>query len=252
MIHGGGYMTLSKSAIRPAQTRFLLSKGVLPVSLDHRLCPEINIIDGPMSDVRDGVGWARSALPRIALGQGIAVDTDKVAIIGWSTGGHLAMTTAWTTVEAGMAPPSVILSFYGASDLEALGRSPVLQNQQLTQTDLVVITAANGDLGQTFPGRTISIARIRASLAPKPVSDTVEYFVSLNLTPFSYRSHLTTCPPSPTRVPISAGLRPETRAQNSSSQSSKKAMVSPSCSMDRQLSPILTITTQARSRLVAA
>ncbi|KAL8898075.1 MAG: hypothetical protein Q9207_006891 [Kuettlingeria erythrocarpa] len=158
MIHGGGYMTLSKSAIRPAHTRFLLSKGVLPVSLDHRLCPEINIIDGPMLDVRDAVGWARSTLPRIALGKGIKVDTDKVAVIGWSTGGHLAMTIAWTTVEAGMAPPSAILNFYGASDFEAL--------------------AANRNLGQTFPGREISTARIRASLTPKPVSDSAECFVS--------------------------------------------------------------------------
>ncbi|KAL8919581.1 MAG: hypothetical protein Q9208_006698 [Pyrenodesmia sp. 3 TL-2023] len=150
MIHGGGYMTLSKNAIRPAQTRFLLSKGVLPISLDHRLCPEISIVDGPMSDIRDAVAWARSALPQIALSQGIAVDADKVAVIGWSTGGHLAMTTAWTTLEAGISPPSVILNFYGASDFEAL--------------------AANRNLGLSFPGRNSSMARIRAALSPKPIT----------------------------------------------------------------------------------
>lgn len=122
MIHGGGYMTLSKTAIRPAQTRFLLSKGILPISLDHRLCPEVNIIDGPMADVRDAVAWTRHGLPDIALGHGIRVDTDKVAVIGWSTGGHLAMTTAWTTVEADIKPPAVVLNLYGPSDFEALGK----------------------------------------------------------------------------------------------------------------------------------
>lgn len=36
MIHGGGYMTLSRKAIPPLQTSFLLRNGILPVSLDHR------------------------------------------------------------------------------------------------------------------------------------------------------------------------------------------------------------------------
>ncbi|KAL8803017.1 MAG: hypothetical protein Q9182_003443 [Xanthomendoza sp. 2 TL-2023] len=120
MVHGGGYMTLSKTAIRPCQTQFLLEKGILPVSLDHRLCPQVNIIDGPMADVRDAVAWARYELPEIAMIQRIKVDTSKIAVIGWSTGGHLAMTTAWTTLEAGIEPPNVILNFYGPSDLEAL------------------------------------------------------------------------------------------------------------------------------------
>ncbi|KAL8721637.1 MAG: hypothetical protein Q9225_001726 [Loekoesia sp. 1 TL-2023] len=121
MIHGGGFMTLSKTAIRPAQIRFLLAKGVLPISLDYRLCPEINIIDGPMSDVRDAVAWARSVLPNIASNYGVKVNIGKVAVIGWSTGGHLAMTTAWTTTDASIQRPDAILSFYGPSDMEALG-----------------------------------------------------------------------------------------------------------------------------------
>lgn len=114
-------MTLSRKAIRPLQTRFLLQNGILPISLDHRLCPEVNIIDGPMADIRDAVAWARFELPSIALGHGIDVETSKVAVIGWSTGGHLAMTTAWTTVEAGIEPPTIILNFYGPSDFETLG-----------------------------------------------------------------------------------------------------------------------------------
>ncbi|KAL8751877.1 MAG: hypothetical protein Q9199_006133, partial [Rusavskia elegans] len=120
MVHGGGYMALSRKAIRPLQTRFLLQNGILPISLDHRLCPEVNIIDGPMADIRDAVAWARFELPSIALDHGIDVETSKVAVIGWSTGGHLAMTTAWTTVEAGIEPPTIILNFYGPSDFETL------------------------------------------------------------------------------------------------------------------------------------
>lgn len=116
-------MTLSKSAIRPAQTRFLLAHGILPISLDHRLCPEINLIDGPMSDVRDAVSWARSTLPSITLQYNVTVNPETIAVIGWSTGGHLAMTTAWTTTNAGIPPPTAILNFYGPSDMETLGKS---------------------------------------------------------------------------------------------------------------------------------
>lgn len=151
MIHGGGFMTLSKSAIRPAQTRYLLAHGILPVSLDHRLCPEINIIDGPMSDVRDAVSWARSTLPSIASHQNITVDPEKIVVIGWSTGGHLAMTTAWTTTNVGISPPVAILNFYGPSDMEALASN-------------------NNTLGKEFPSRTMPLQTIRSLLPKTPIT----------------------------------------------------------------------------------
>ncbi|KAF2464017.1 BcPKS16, polyketide synthase [Lindgomyces ingoldianus] len=116
MLHGGGHMTLSKRAIRPAQTAHLLSNGVLPISLDYRLCPEINVIDGAMADVRDGFVWARCMLPSIVASRGIMLDTERIVVIGWSTGGHLAMSTAWTVGEAGGTPPKAVLSFYAPTD----------------------------------------------------------------------------------------------------------------------------------------
>ena len=121
MIHGGGFMTLSKTAIRPAQAGFLLDQGIVPVSVDYRLCPEINLIDGPMTDVRDALSWAQTDFAAIAQSHGIRVDPRRIVVIGWSTGGHLAMTTAWTSLEAGISPPKAILNFYGPSDLKSLG-----------------------------------------------------------------------------------------------------------------------------------
>ncbi|KAL9030654.1 MAG: hypothetical protein Q9196_001241 [Gyalolechia fulgens] len=150
MIHGGGFMTLSKSAVRPAQTRFLLAHGILPISLDHRLCPEINLTDGPMSDVGDAIAWARSTLPSITLDRNITVNPEKIAVIGWSTGGHLAMTTAWTTINAGISPPTAILNFYGPSDMEKL--------------------AANNNLGKEYPPRTMPMHTIRSLLPTTPIT----------------------------------------------------------------------------------
>ncbi|PNP44319.1 hypothetical protein TGAMA5MH_03925 [Trichoderma gamsii] len=112
MIHGGGHLTLSRKAIRPAQTSYLLAHGILPISLDYRLCPQVNILDGSMTDVRDAYIWARKDLPLLMQARGIKVDASKIVIVGWSTGGHLAMTTAWTTPAAGLPPPLGILAFY--------------------------------------------------------------------------------------------------------------------------------------------
>ena len=124
MIHGGGYMTLSKRAIRPHQTQFLLDNGYLPVSVDYRLCPEIDLIAGPMTDVRDALDWVRNKLPAIAGARGVNVDPTKIIAVGWSTGGHLAMTTAWTCEEVKQEPPTAILCFYGPTDFESEGVFP--------------------------------------------------------------------------------------------------------------------------------
>ncbi|KAI0141207.1 BcPKS16, polyketide synthase [Xylariaceae sp. FL1272] len=118
LVHGGGHMTLSRKAVRPAQCAFLLAHGILPVSLDYRLCPEVNLIEGAMADVRDSLDWARNKLPGLLQPYEVLVDAKKVVLIGYSTGGHLAMTTAWTGRELDIEPPLAIVSFYGPTDYE--------------------------------------------------------------------------------------------------------------------------------------
>lgn len=112
-------MTLSRRAVRQYQTQHLLDNGILPVSLDYRLCPEVNIIEGPLQDTCDALVWARKELPMLAAKHGVLLDINKVVMVGWSTGGHLAMTTAWTAEQAGIEPPKAILSFYGPTDFES-------------------------------------------------------------------------------------------------------------------------------------
>ncbi|KAK8137267.1 6-methylsalicylic acid synthase [Apiospora sp. TS-2023a] len=112
MIHGGGHLTLSRRAVRPRQTKHLLAHGVLPVSLDYRLCPQVNVLDGAMADMRDACIWAQRDLPDIMQSKGIIIDRSRYVVVGWSTGGTLAMTTAWTLNETGFCPPTAILSFY--------------------------------------------------------------------------------------------------------------------------------------------
>ena len=114
-------MTLSRKAVRPAQTNYLLSQNFLPVSLDYRLCPEIGLVEGPISDIRDAYRWARTVLPGKLLNYGVLIDATKIVVIGWSSGGQLAMSLAWTTTEECMPPPVAILSFYAPVDFESGG-----------------------------------------------------------------------------------------------------------------------------------
>lgn len=120
MIHGGGHIMLSRHDIRPDQTDLLLASGFLPISIDYRLCPEVTLPNGPMADAADALHWIRTTLPALSLARpDIAVDPTKVVAIGWSTGGHLATTLAWTaTAASSCPPPDAILAFYAPLDYQ--------------------------------------------------------------------------------------------------------------------------------------
>ncbi|KAK7430455.1 hypothetical protein QQZ08_002974 [Neonectria magnoliae] len=147
MIHGGGHLTLSRRAVRPAQTNFLLQNGLFPVSIDYRLAPHVNVLDGSMADTRDACIWARRDLPKIMALKRITLDPTKLVVIGWSTGGTLAMTTSWTLKELGHSPPLAVLSFY----------CPVEYNP-----DVPTI------MGHDHPPRTMSLSEVRRCLPPGP------------------------------------------------------------------------------------
>ena len=110
---------LSRNDVRPEQTKKLLQSGFIPISIDYRLCPEITLLEGPMTDVADALLWIRSILPNLILSRrDIRIDPHKVVAVGWSTGGHLAMTLAWTSAARQIQPPEAILAFYCPTDYE--------------------------------------------------------------------------------------------------------------------------------------
>ncbi|KAL7941142.1 putative polyketide synthase [Trichoderma barbatum] len=150
MIHGGGHLTLSRKAVRPPQTSFLLANGILPISLDYRLCPQVNIIDGSMADVRDAYAWAIKDVPLLMQEKDIKVDPSKIVVVGWSTGGHLAMTTAWTAPAAGLPPPLAILAFYCPTHYDPSDDSL--------------------RMGKEYQPRSMSMNEIRKALGPQTVT----------------------------------------------------------------------------------
>ncbi|KAG4435794.1 hypothetical protein IFR05_008715 [Cadophora sp. M221] len=148
LVHGGGYMTLSRKSIRPHQTQYLLDNNILPISIDYRLCPEIGVVEGPIEDMRDALIWAREQLPALARERGVVVDAEKVGVVGWSTGGHLAMTTAWTcldfTTRQGDEYPERSLSM---SSIRA-----ALSDKVITNYTSPSLTPSETNLGFLLPG----------------------------------------------------------------------------------------------------
>jgi acetyl esterase/lipase len=120
MIHGGGHLLFSRQDIPMKHVRELLQRGFLPVSVDYRLCPELSLFDGPVTDCCDALQWVRETLPSLRLGgPRVRIMPGKVLALGWSSGGQLAMTLGYTSRTKGIQPPDVILPFYSPSDLEA-------------------------------------------------------------------------------------------------------------------------------------
>ncbi|KAL3458979.1 hypothetical protein BJX64DRAFT_291639 [Aspergillus heterothallicus] len=135
LIHGGGHVMLSRKDIRTKQVQHLIRHGILPVSVDYRLCPEVNIVDGPMRDVRDAYVWARTQLSSLKLNSSpyLQIDDSRVAVVGWSTGGTLALTLGWTPTDVVKAPDA-ILSFYCPTDYEdPCWKAPNFPNKSETE-----------------------------------------------------------------------------------------------------------------------
>lgn len=77
-----------------------LARGWIVVSPNHRLCPQVNILEGPMADCRDLLAWIYDGhLDAFLAGESAAhlhgsqyrVDKDRVMAFGTSSGGTLAL-----------------------------------------------------------------------------------------------------------------------------------------------------------------
>lgn len=74
---------------------------------------------GALVDAVGAIAWARG--PSLASSSSQAaqhVDPDRLAVVGWSVGGHLGMTAVAACARAGVRPPDAVVAFYAPSDFE--------------------------------------------------------------------------------------------------------------------------------------
>ena len=83
--HGGGWRAGTPDALMP-QCRYLATRGMVAVTVQYRLTPEVKI-DGCVRDAVSAMRWVRAHAAELGI------DPDRIAAGGGSAGGHLAATT---------------------------------------------------------------------------------------------------------------------------------------------------------------
>lgn len=98
MIHGGAFMLGHAGMNNKDQIEDSLNRGWIVLAIEHRLCPGVDILEGPMTDVRDALAWVQKGeLSRVLHaemeGNAPKVDDERVMLMGTSSGGHMALCT---------------------------------------------------------------------------------------------------------------------------------------------------------------
>ncbi|KAL5358907.1 alpha/beta-hydrolase [Aspergillus floccosus] len=112
-IHGGAFMLGHSRMVSMPQIDDCLARNWIVVVPNHRLCPQVNILDGPISDCRDLLQWIYAGQLDAYLqsqNKPHRVDHQRVMAFGTSSGGTLALSLGYDVPN----PPAAILNFYGA------------------------------------------------------------------------------------------------------------------------------------------
>jgi acetyl esterase len=123
VVHGGGWRSGERSDF-PSWDAWLADEGYVVFDIDYRLAPPPSWHDAP-SDVACAVGWVKENAPRYG------VDPERVALMGRSAGGHLALLTAYEEKRGAIAPGcaagnvgdrgvAAVVGFYSPTDLVRL------------------------------------------------------------------------------------------------------------------------------------
>lgn len=110
-IHGGALIWGSRKDLVSGGAGLLrelcAQEGFTQVSIDYRLAPETKL-SGIVDDLKDAWEWVHDELPRL-----FDVDTERIAVLGRSAGGYLALMTGFCVEPRPMA----LVSLYGYGDI---------------------------------------------------------------------------------------------------------------------------------------
>jgi acetyl esterase/lipase len=106
-LHGGALIVGSRDGLHPAQRERYLDGGYAVISIDYRLAPEAKLPE-IVEDLQDAAAWIHA--------QGYAqfgLDPGRLAVIGHSAGGYLALLSGYRVEPR----PRALVSFYGYGDI---------------------------------------------------------------------------------------------------------------------------------------
>jgi len=118
-VHGGGLGDGGRRGETPECNLLLARRGAVVVDIDYRLTPAGRWRD-QAADVGCAVGWVGANAARLG------VNPNRIALVGASSGGHLALLTAYAPGDlppsCNVAPvrPSAVVAFEAATDMAPL------------------------------------------------------------------------------------------------------------------------------------
>ncbi len=123
VVHGGSWSGGSRSDF-PRWNTWLTPRGFVVFDIDYRLEPQPNW-QTATADVQEAVRWIK------ARADSFGIDPQKMALMGRSAGGHLALLAAYTATESQMqqnrslnATVQAVVAFYAPTDLQWGYRNP--------------------------------------------------------------------------------------------------------------------------------
>lgn len=118
--HGGGWLKGSPIYWLPT-ARYFASRGAIGISFQYRIkWAHHSTPEETTADALSAVEWTRK------FANELHVDAAKVAVLGDSAGGHLALATALVKgpTPSGLSRPNAIVAFYPMSDTAQLAPAP--------------------------------------------------------------------------------------------------------------------------------
>lgn len=119
VIHGGGWYKGTKKDMESVAVR-LADAGIAAFNVSYRLAPE-HRFPAAVHDIKDAIRWVKGNAASLG------VDADRVCLIGYSAGAHLALMAGFTQPDDGLddtnPPAAKIFKFQGPEQLLSLPTS---------------------------------------------------------------------------------------------------------------------------------
>lgn len=106
-LHGGALIFGNRATLAPDQLARYVEAGYTVIAVDYRLAPEVKL-GAIIEDLQDAYSWVRQSGPDL-----FRIDPDRIAAVGHSAGGYLALMSGVCVRPR----PRALVSFYGYGDI---------------------------------------------------------------------------------------------------------------------------------------